>query len=315
MQPSNTAFNSATLSNHLRQSVPFVTAILLIVAAGAKAEFLSSQPTTTPVLWGQVGLITFEFALGAWLVSGLQAYVCRVLTLLVFIIFAIVTMYKWLSGEISCGCFGHAQVGPGATLWLDLSIIALLFIWRPGDADPADKRQPSHKAASFATLAFYGVLIASVVVVIWNGVAFSFGPHVRGQVIVLEPETWIGTELPILRFVDIGESLRSGEWLVVLYHHDCSDCQAALPKYALLAKAYRDSGKGRSIALVEIPPFSSDPQDFEACKCGRLSDSYEWFVVTPTVLHLRDGIVIAVPQHSFESKEARSLQLNQALVK
>jgi len=47
---------------------------------------------------------------------------------------------------------------------------------------------------------------------------------------VLEPETWVGKKLPILQHIDIGEKLSRGNWLILLYHHDCPDCAKAIAK-------------------------------------------------------------------------------------
>ena len=46
---------------------------------------------------------------------------------------------------------------------------------------------------------------------------------------VLEPETWIGKELPILEYIDIADQLKKGTWLILFYHHDCPDCRKEYP--------------------------------------------------------------------------------------
>ena len=53
---------------------------------------------------------------------------------------------------------------------------------------------------------------------------------------VLEPETWVGEKLPILEYIDIGKSLKKGNWVVLFYHHDCPDCARAIARYQQMAR-------------------------------------------------------------------------------
>jgi thiol-disulfide isomerase/thioredoxin len=73
--------------------------------------------------------------------------------------------------------------------------------------------------------------------------------------VVLEPETWVGKELPIIDHIDIGEQLKIGNWLIMLYHHDCPDCIATIPKIEQMAKDLQDNEEVLKFALIEIPPM------------------------------------------------------------
>jgi hypothetical protein len=42
--------------------------------------------------------------------------------------------------------------------------------------------------------------------------------------------------------VDVGSQLKSGRWIVLLVHHDCDHCAAAVPKYVA---EFGGSGSGR----------------------------------------------------------------------
>lgn len=67
---------------------------------------------------------------------------------------------------------------------------------------------------------------------------------------VFEAETWVGQKLPILEHIDIGEKLEKGNWLILLYHHDCPDCIRGIGKYE--QKPAGDlAGKG------ELPVYGS----------------------------------------------------------
>jgi len=116
---------------------------------------------------------------------------------------------------------------------------------------------------------------------------------------VLEPESWIGKELPILDYIDIGEKLRKGNWLVLFYHYDCPDCVAAIEKLNKTRYEIQDARYSTghltvelNIAFIEVPPYGKDQVIAGSpCVSGRLADVKEWFVTTPAVVLLTDGQV------------------------
>jgi thiol-disulfide isomerase/thioredoxin len=103
---------------------------------------------------------------------------------------------------------------------------------------------------------------------------------------------WVGKRLPILEHIDIGKQLGQGNWLVVLYHHDCPDCRIAIPTYEEMARRFRANGRSLRIALIEIPPYGSRRLGEEsACVYGRLSSCKQWFTMTPVgVLTVRGRV-------------------------
>jgi hypothetical protein len=107
-----------------------------------------------------------------------------------------------------------------------------------------------------------------------------------GNLVVLEPEKWVGRRWPLLEYVDQRAELSVGRWQVVLYHHECPRCQAVLERLADV--------RGH-LALVEVPPHGGPPANAPpGAHLARLSETREWFVETPLVLTLRDGIVEGV---------------------
>ncbi|MHC4647895.1 MAG: hypothetical protein ACYTBJ_20725, partial [Planctomycetota bacterium] len=101
---------------------------------------------------------------------------------------------------------------------------------------------------------------------------------------VLEPESWPGKELPILEHIDIAESLRTGNWLVLLYHYDCPDCAIAIPKYEQMARGLAANEDFLRIAFIEVPPYGPGAvRPNSPCTLGRLDESKEWFVTSPAV--------------------------------
>jgi hypothetical protein len=109
---------------------------------------------------------------------------------------------------------------------------------------------------------------------------------------VLEPETWVGKKLPILEHIDIGEKLSRGNWLILLYHHDCPDCIKAIAKYEQMARNLVGNEAFLQIALIELPPYGRTPIGARtACTFARLADTKEWFVSTPAAALISEGKV------------------------
>jgi hypothetical protein len=93
--------------------------------------------------------------------------------------------------------------------------------------------------------------------------------------------------------VDVGDRLREGKWLAVLYHIDGSTCREAVPAIERMASS-------RPVAFLEMPPYASADERLTSINSkaliGRLSDARDWFATTPVVLLLHDGIVRDVVQ-------------------
>jgi thiol-disulfide isomerase/thioredoxin len=124
--------------------------------------------------------------------------------------------------------------------------------------------------------------------------AFNKPAAVTATYEVLEPETWVGKELPILEQIDIAEALKRGAWLLLFYHHDCPDCRQAIPQYGQMARDLAGNEDFLRIALIEVPPYG--PRSLHvstACVSGRLAATKEWFITTPAVVLLTNTRVKA----------------------
>jgi len=119
-----------------------------------------------------------------------------------------------------------------------------------------------------------------------------------GKIVVLEPEKWVGKRFPLLDYIDIGDKLKEGKWLVMLYHHNCPNCREAIHGLRLLA----EQAGVHSVAMIEMPPYLKSPSGFGSREVtllhGRLSDRHKWFAETPFVLTLQDGNTIEADQAS-----------------
>jgi hypothetical protein len=171
----------------------------------------------------------------------------------------------------------------------------------------------------FATAFAIGLTILGVTTPI---LALNEPAKITTRYEVLEPSEWIGKELPILEYIvedpafrgrvedpafigrdedpavrrrnSIREILRTGTWLILLYHYDCPDCGTAIPKYEQMARDLAGNEDFLRIALIAIPPYGRIPvSEKTPCTLGRLPETKEWFVTTPAVALLTDGKVTA----------------------
>ncbi len=264
--------------------------VLLLTGAALKGWQLLTEPMANNDIWTNrtflIFTVEFEIALGIWLLSGLFKKAAWLATISCFTLFSFITLYKGLSGAASCGCFGSIHVNPWITLFaIDLPAVLSLSIFRPRDAKLFDWPP----VARFAGTAFVGVLVLGITMPL---LAFNEPAAVTSTYEILEPSEWVGNELPILEHIDIGEKLKKGNWLVLLYHHGCPDCVRAILMYEQMAQDLVGNEDFLQIALIEVPPYSQGPTDENSpCILGRMDETKEWFVTTPAVALLADSKV------------------------
>ena len=305
--------------------------VLLIAAALLKGHQLMTEPVANRDIWSYRPFLIFqiesELALGIWLLSGLFRRLAWLISLMCFSLFCCVTLYRAMTGAISCGCFGKVQINPWLTLVLvDLPAVVALIAFKPIRAISnlrcsantimrasnllcrALNRTPfSIKAVIMHSHFIFvlrkillpipirtlqGTLLVVVMILITTTPVLSIAKPAKATSTyeVLEPWTWIGKELPIFDHIDIASRLKGGNWLVVLYHHDCPDCRIIIPKYKQMAIDIQDSGDYLHIALIEVPPYRADPprQDVPWIS-GKMDDSKKWFVLTPVPMLIVNG--------------------------
>ena len=264
--------------------------VLLLAAAVMKGWQLLREPVANSDIWSYrpflILTVEFELGLGIWLVSGLFKKCAWLAALACFCVFSVVTLYKGITGAASCGCFGSVDVNPWITLFaVDLPAVIALAVFRPRGLQLLDwPPMPRFAVGAVFTIAVLGV---STPILALNEPAV-----VTSSYEVLEPETWVGKRLPILEHIDIGEKLSEGNWLILLYHHDCPDCIKAIAKYEQMARNLAGNEDFLQIALIEIPPYGHAPIDQGTpCSVGRLAETKEWFVTTPAAALISEGKV------------------------
>lgn len=290
-----------------------ILGLVLLAAAALKVHELATGPVAETnwltSRWLLIGVVELEFLLVAWLISGAYARPLWSVTLAVFVIFAGVSLYKAVVGDPSCGCFGRISVNPWYTLIFDLCAISGLLVWRPTNRELNANR--IRLAPVFLVAALVGIPAAGFMSEFSAG-HVSVSGEIGGneQIVILEPDEWIGKPFPLFSHIDVGEELKTGNWTVVLYHHDCSSCQRAIPQYERIARMSSSENSGSRVALIEMPPYAAELGTLTSpnspCLLGHLSDEREWFAAAPLEITLQEGRAINAIEHAHPSENADS---------
>jgi len=277
--------------------------------------------------------IPLELGLGIWLLCGLFRKAAWLIAVLAFGLFIGVTLQKGLIGAESCGCFGKVVVNPWITLsFIDAPIFLLLLIFFPRGQKLLPPPWPAAEHFWGVFLPTFVILGTITPVLIFNKVVRKEPwktnvPVIKNRPGIVEPDgtkpadfnnviidvndgagsadindanttgpALVEQQWEMLRYIDIADQLRSGFVVVLLYHYDCPICKVAIPLYSQANNDYSDSGL--QFAFIEIPPFGKDeespvPKD-TACLTGALDDTQQWFIESPLVALLRDGLAVKV---------------------
>jgi hypothetical protein len=285
--------------------ISVLAGLVLMFAAVMKWESpIDTMPIVGGMLmphWAKVTIVLVEIVLGLWLTSGAFAKMARNVAMGCFGLFLCVAIYEAWKGAESCGCFGNVHVHPIYTAVFDAVMVVAISIARPGNRHGLQWIRP-------VLLSALPIMVGTVsgaagIIAHREGRTFEaeddFAP---GQLVVLEPEKWVGKRLPILKYIDKHEELSGGKWTIILYRHDCYECREEVPKFQEKAQENAGQYDGGGMAFVEMPPYGKTdelipPQS--PCLSCRLNDAHDWFVQTPVVIRVNDGVVIAAFRHIY----------------
>lgn len=266
----------------------FLCASVLLVAASLKGYALATDPAHGVLYgsrWLQYVLVEYEVLLAAWLLSGFAQAACRKVALATFAGFGCYALYLAVTGAVSCGCFGAAEMNPWWTFALDCVVFLLVWRWMPTTSVSRVTRLAGVVALPIAV----GIALA-IIVAAQPRAAIADGITTSGSTVLLEPEKWVGKPFPLFAYIDIGERLRHGSWELLIYRHDCAKCQEAIASLAT------DTASQSSLVLVEIPPFSAKPRSLDnlAFLEGQLENGRRWLVSAPVYVSIDNGRVVSV---------------------
>ncbi len=294
------------------QIVMVVIGLVLVVATVLKIHQLLTEPIISESFWQSWEFfliqIPLELGLGIWLLCGLFRKAAWVIAVLSFGLFIMITLQLGLAGAESCGCFGRVHVNPWITLSvIDIPLFLALLFFRPKGSKLLPPPWPSAKH-------FFGVAIPTSVLigVIIPVLIFNKPPNKTDRYEVVRPEEWTAKEpasqeqtaekqvikeWPMLRYIDIANSLRSNIVVVVLYSTECGTCHDAISLYDRMSRDMAGDEDSIRFAFIEIPPYGSEQDNFipadTTCLTGRLDPSKDWYnIKTPLVVVIQDSSVV-----------------------
>jgi hypothetical protein len=295
--------------------ITVVTGLVLIIAAGLKIHQLLTEPIISYGFWESWEFfliqIPLELGLGIWLVCGLFRKAAWLLAVLCFGLFIAVTLQKGLTGQASCGCFGRVKVNPWITLSvIDIPLFLGLVVFRPTGYKLLPPPWPSAKY-------FFGVAIPTFIAfsIIIPVLVLKKPADVTDTHVVVKPAEWIiqaqnHQAWSMLKHIDIADSLQENLVIVVLYNTECDTCHKAILLYDQMGRDMAANMDAIRFAFIEIPPYAKDADDIvpvgTPCLRGKLNSSKKWYMLTPLVVLLQDGIVV-------KFWEGQTPQLNEML--
>jgi hypothetical protein len=296
-----TSKENSTISSRYARGVETVLALVLMIAAVLKGYQLFSH--SSPVIPGLMRskiilavLIEAEILLSVWLLVGGFRRIRFIIALVCFSMFAVAAGYEAFRAMPSCGCFGNVKVPPAITAAFDVLAVIALWITRPRRLRVTNVLPSRRRALCGAIVA------ASATAILWTGYflkvapADSLSPEAGdGDLVVLEPQSWVNLPFPLLNDIENGDQLRTGRWLLVLYHYDCDSCLQAIPNYRLWAMAAGNDDTRPRLAFIAMPPVAPEGQEpvTPSATYQRLllRPDHDWFATTPVVVALKDGRV------------------------
>jgi uncharacterized membrane protein YphA (DoxX/SURF4 family) len=301
----NTCSSENRIDSNLRWVVMrFAVALILLVAAILKAHQLATTPSLGENLlharWFNILVIEFELFFGIWLIFGLLPRLTWFATVGCFSVFALVSLYKAVSGETSCGCFGEVAVNPWFTMLFDLLVIGILMLFRPPKMVFWRREiflwfTPNFQYRNIVFVVLTWLIVAiptSYAMIAINKIDIDelgteFISIDGKKTILLKPEKWIGKKLPLLSHIeqqkDNIELLKNGQWTIVLFSHDCLKCKQTMGNLIAI--------KTRNVFCVEIPPYGKNNEQFKDFKYTKLDNGRKWFVDTPVILKT-NGLIV-----------------------
>lgn len=254
--------------------------------------------------WSQLGLVAIESVLALHLIFWPNIRRVLQITGVLFTCFTLWTMTKAVSGAQSCGCLGKLSVSPWIMMSVDLFVLAAVAVAYPPESRPARTANPGNRrilTASASLALSAGIFVSGLIDfprTVLPSVAAGSNSTSGQEVAVLSPEKWLGRNFPLTNDIVIDADLEKGRWIVVLHRPGCSACDAIHPEFEELGLSLEKQEGNRHVAFVQVPWQEQAEPDHKradpAYAIGHLSVSRQWFVSTPTVILIDEGVVAQV---------------------
>jgi hypothetical protein len=278
----------------LGSGVEAILAIVLLVAALLKAYQLlnSSGAAVLGLIRSRIllaGVIQAEFVMSIWLLIGGFPKARFITSLVFFGALGVAAGYESLHALPGCGCFGSVKMSPVAAGVFDFAAVAALVATRT-------RRARLPQGFALRRRLFWGAVTAATLsATLWT-VYWLKPARADGDLVVLEPQSWLNKPFPLFDEIADGNELRSGDWLVVMYSYDCESCLRAIPRYQRWMATGFDGKSRTRFAFVAMPPAAPVGEDpvaaSPAYKRMVLRPDHDWFATTPVVVAIQNGRVL-----------------------
>lgn len=293
INPTRTAILAKSVQNYSHW-IRLLIGCILLTSAGLKAFLFVTEPKELPFLlhnrWLLIAIVEIEWVMGSFLILGGFPTLVITLCTILFGGFSCVTFYAFLMGYKNCGCFGPIHVRPLYSLLLDVFVVILGILL-------ISNAQESSRPFGLRRYALCALVAAGL---LGGYRMFQSGYHQPTQVVLeasdntiyLEPDTWTSKQLPITRYLGADAIFDGGPWTLLIYRSDCGSCRKAVDYLQKLAQA----SPNKRFGLIEVPVNStfSAPISNKNVMHWQLSTQVDWFVATPVMLQVTDGVVESV---------------------
>lgn len=312
--------NSGSTPSPLRSTAAVVIARVVIplwLGIGAVLKLIDGSPSNLPsslVKWlGGNGVdlrFVLEFSIAIELVvvgvMVLLPGLARLAGILLLGAFLPVLVGEVAMGASSCGCFGAVQVPPWVTLVTDATLLAsLVFLARGVAALKLTRTLPTGRVVAAGLWSILGVAAAfgltpSRLAAPTDGARpaaedrsqTASGPA-EGYYLP-DYDGWVGRpflELEVARWIrGLPSDLDQGPQYVLFYRKDCEHCHE-------LMEVYFSGDLAAPTTAVAVPERAGFPdvglQPFacDECRLAELPSGVDWFMQTPVLVRLSDGVV------------------------
>jgi hypothetical protein len=287
--------------------------IPLWLGTGAVLKIIDGSPSNLPsalVKWfGGNGfdlrfLLEFSIAVELVVVGAmlLLPSLARTVGIVMLAAFVPVLIGDLALGASSCGCFGAVQVPPWVTLTTDLLFLfCLVYVARGVPSLAVTATVPTWRVLAvglwsiLAVAAAFG-LTAKGEDVVKNGAAAAVSVAAGPEEGYYLPDyaSWIGQpfrSLPIAGWITgLPADLDQGAQYVLFYRKDCEHCHELMEIFF----SDRLPLPTTAVAVPEragFPTVNVQPFACGGCRLAELPSGYDWFLQTPVLVRLADGVV------------------------
>ncbi len=287
--------------------------IPLWLGTGAVLKLIDGSPSNLPaalVKWlGGMGMdlrFVLEFSIAVELiVVGVMIVVpglSRLAGIVMLASFLPVLIGDVALGSSSCGCFGAVQISPWVTLATDtFFLVALVFVARGVQGLKTPRSLPTWQVVTVGLWSVFSVAVAF-------GLASPGATEARvddppGGGAAAGPSAgyylpnysdWVGQrfqELDVAAWIQgLPGDLDQGQQYILFYRKDCEHC------HELIEVFFADelTVPTTAVAVPEragFPTVGLQPFVCGGCRLAELPSGVDWFMQTPVVVRLADGVV------------------------